>query len=348
MVHMDGPLERPPFPAFEPTYTVSGDAWDAVRRIERADATLAGIPIADEQRERIYRDALARNAYATARIEGNLHTLQEVTQLLNETLVPTDRQAPDELEYLTWRAVMQDIDGHAVPRTTGDLDHLHAILFTGVLPAEKRPGQLKDRPNVIGNQHGVTYVPTTPERTPLELQNALDWYHTSPEHPIIRATVLCHEFEAIHPYLDGNGRLGRLLLGLCLYHAGYPHIVYAPVDYAINADRGRYYDELARVEEDWDLSPWIDYLVGLLAEVYEATVDRFRFLQGLDDLPGDALDVARWLHQHTRRRWVRFGNVHEAFPQISRRTLQRHLARLVERGVLLREGERKATRYRVA
>ncbi len=343
------PLVRPPFDVFAPEYVVRREAMEAMRAIERLDAQLEAWSLDEKQKDRLYRDALARNAYATARIEGNPHTLEEVTQILRETTVPTDREAPDEREYLTWRAIVDALDAHPVPVDVAGICKLHAQLFDGVLPERLEPGQLKSKANAVGVGGIPTYIPTAPERVSLELQNALDWFHTSPEHPVVRAAILFHEFEGIHPFLDGNGRLGRLLLMQALHHAGYEHIRWAPLDYAFNADRQTYYGELARVEEAaWDFTSWIDYIAATLQDVYLQATDAFRFQGELPPMPEGAAELARWLHAHAQSKWVRMANIHEAFPAVTSRTLQRYLARLLDAGIIVREGERKGTRYKLA
>lgn len=342
-------IERPTFHDFTPQYQVPADTWICITGIERLDAELGQLHISTDVKEELYRESLAQNAYATARIEGNPHTLRQVTQLLRETRVPGDREAPSEREYLTWRVIVDNLDDYPVPRTVDELCQQHAELFQGVLDADKHPGELKQEPNFIGNSYQIKYVPATPARTRPEMQNALDWYHASTAHPVIRAAILFHEFESIHPFLDGNGRLGRLLFMQALHHSGYTHIRYAPVDYAFNADRQGYYDALSRVEaENWDFTSWITYTACLVADTYQQITKRIQFQLNLPiALPRKAMAIARWFHAQQCRD-VRIQDVQEWFPEIPRRTLQRHLATLRDAEILSSHGELKGTRYKLA
>jgi Fic family protein len=161
------------------------------------------------------RESLARNAYGTASIEGNPLTLEEVSSLLAKGWTPDNVVEPDEREVLRYARIVADIDAHPIQRHVAEIDRLHAHYFDGVLD---EPGHLKTKPNFIGERSTRTavYIPTPPEDTKKEMQALLDWVHDAVEHPLVKASVFFHEFQSIHPYLDGNGRLGRLLVTILL------------------------------------------------------------------------------------------------------------------------------------
>lgn len=344
-----GTLWRPARKDFAPHYALPRRVHEALEAVARADQDLAGFDGDDALAHRMLREALSRNAYGTASIEGNPLTLQEVESLLAVSPTPDRVTEPDEREILNHAALLRRLDEVPVPRTCDEVCALHAQLFEGVL--EER-GTFKRRPNFIGRRHTreVVYVATPPELVEQELRAALDWLHDAPEHPLVRAIVFFHEFQSIHPFADGNGRLGRALTTLVLWHAGYRGVRYAFIDYAFNEDRDAYYEKLDEARaRDWDLTPWVEYMAGILERTFRAAVQRFLFHDGLpEDLNDRQARVAQWLarldHEKPGRR-VKFNDVHAAFPHVARRTIQFDLARLVERGVFSREGERKGTTY---
>jgi Fic family protein len=258
-------------------------------------------------------------------------------------------QAPDEREILNWAAFMRDLPSDA-PRDLEAIRDLHERLFDGVMSDH---GRWKPHANFVGRRDGrdavVTFIPAAPGRVEPELRNALDWVHTAGENPMVRAMVFFHEFEGIHPFRDGNGRVGRALFTWMLHAAGYRGIRYALVDYTFNRDRDEYYGNLARVERGgYDFTSWLDYMSTVLEETFQEALVRFELGRQVPDLNQRQVRVAMWMRRVLRaspRRRIKFGDVHAAFPQLNRRTLQEDIRRLVEQGILDREGERKATTY---
>lgn len=319
-----------------------------MRRIERLDQDLA-VLATDPNDRGLLRDALSYNAYGTASIEGNPLSLDEVQSVLARGPTPDAMRTPDEREILNWAAFMERLDTHPVPREAEDLETIHARLFDGVMTPRRGLGRLKDRPNHIGRRDGtVIYVPTPPERARLESQAALDWYHEATDPPLVKAWLFHVEFESIHPFLDGNGRMGRAILTLMLHHAGYPGVRHALVDYAINRDREEYYEALKQAQRvPDDLTPWLHYMSGVFETAYGDAVARLTIGHEIQLNPRQA-QVAAWFLRVCRgSRRVAFGDVHAVFPHVTRRTLQEDLRRLVDAGFLDLKGARRAATYGV-
>ncbi|MBW3581779.1 MAG: Fic family protein [Euryarchaeota archaeon] len=345
-------LWRPETPPLPPRFALDAAIHSDLERIARADEQLRTVHLDALSAKRMLEETLSHNAYGTASIEGNPLTLEEVESLLARGPTPENLVVPDEREILNHAALMEDLDDLTPPRTPEDVRALHSRLFEGVL---EDAGRFKDGQNFIG--HGptkrVVFVPTPPDRVEAELQTALDWVHGDDAHPLVKAFVFFHEFQGIHPFRDGNGRTGRLVNTILLHHAGYPGVRYAFLDYAFNADREGYYGTLAEVErEHYDFTPWVRYMARTLRRTMEEAVERYRLRDtlppGLNDRQERlALWFARSAQEHPGRR-VALNDVHAVFPAIPERTLRRDLGALVEAGVLLREGERKGTRYRLA
>lgn len=345
-------IRRPATGCWPPIYKLRPELFQELRAIERLDQDMGRLAVDDATRRRLLRDALARNAFGTASIEGNPLTLDEVASLLDRGLTPDQVLEPDEREILRHAELMLLLDELAPPQRVDAVNGLHRRYFEGIL---KSPGRLKTRPNFIGTRPArvVVYVPTPPQQTREELQALLDWTHAAPEHPLVKASLLFHEFQSIHPFPDGNGRLGRFLTTQLLYHWGYHGVRYALVDYSANQDRDAYYAALNDGRRPaWDRTPWLAYHLRLIRTAYEATAHRLLLLDRLPAaLHERQVRVAEWLARLTRehpRLEVKFHDVHAAFPSAPRRTLTYDLGVLVEAGVLNRRGERKATRYRFA
>ena len=344
---MQTPVVRAPSDAFTPHYRLTKEVGDRLRRIERLDHDVA-LMYASTSRATL-RDALSYNAYGTASMEGNPLTLEEVQSVLDRGPTPGAMAAPDEREVLNWSGFMEALDKTSVPDNVADVEALHGTLFEGVMTKRRGLGRIKDRPNYIGRRDGtVVYVPTAPELAATELQAALDWYHESPEPPLVKAWLFHVEFEAIHPFIDGNGRIGRALMTLMLHHSGYPGVRHALVDYVINRDRLDYYAALQEAQsEPDDLTPWLGYASSVFEAAYVDAVARLT-VQDQSDLNPRQAQVAAWLLRVCKDdRRVGFGDVHAAFPHINRRTLQEDLKRLTKAGFLNLQGARRGATYGV-
>jgi Fic family protein len=343
------PSVRAPQDTFLPHYTLQPVVNERMRRIERLDHDLSILQTETNDRGML-RDALSYNAYGTASIEGNPLSLDEVQSVLARGPTPDAMRTPDEREIINWAVFMEDLDQHPIPREVADLEAMHTALFEGVMSPERGLGRLKDRPNYIGRRDGtVIFVPTPPERVEQELQTALDWIHEAPEPPLVKAWLFHVEFESIHPFLDGNGRLGRALLTVMLHHSGYTGIRHALVDYAINRDRQDYYDALKQAQrEPGDLTPWLGYVSDVFETAYTDAVARLTVGQTTDLNPRQAQVAAWMLRVCVGARRVAFGDIHAAFPHINRRTLQEDLKRLVAAGFLDLRGIRRGATYGVA
>lgn len=347
---------RAPLEAFDPKYRTTERVHAELRAIERADHELMRLaPAREGLLQRIRRETLARNAFATASIEGNPLTLAEVESILRVGASPASSIAShkDELEILNYADLMGKPVAKKAPRSPADVRAVHAALFRQVFPDA---GAWKKRPNFIGRRGDmrVVYVPTPPERVEKELASALDWLHDAREHhPLVRVMLFHHEFESIHPFRDGNGRTGRALTQMALRELGYAGCDFAPIDYQIYRTRAEYYDNLALVETNRfaDHTPWIEYMLRIAREAYERGLELARFDRALPaGLPERQRRVAEWfaaLRAEEPKRRVKFHDVHAAFPEIAERTLKRDLTALRDAGILDAEGERRGTSYRL-
>jgi Fic family protein len=182
----------------------------------------------------------------------------------------------------------------------------------------------------------------------------LEWTQSSDGvHPVVRAAILHHEFESIHPFRDGNGRTGRALTPMVLRDWGYRAIGLAPLDFLIHRDRTEYYAQLSAVERSgrMEYSRWVEFFVRIAHEAYRDAVDRMLFQATLPHrFSARQRAIAEWFALWRRQdpsRFLKFNDIQHAFPEIPTRTLKRDLAGLREATVLATTGVLKGTRYRL-
>lgn len=348
--YREGPetRHRPAEAPWPPTYVVEPRVHACLRAIERADHDLRGRALGVREARRLAERALARNAWGTASIEGNPMTLAEVESLLARQATPDSVALPDEKEILNTARFLERLREWRVPERAREVLALHEALMEGVLPDA---GEFKRQPNFVGRRHDmrVVYVATAPARVERELDAALAWLRDAPEHPLVKAFVLFHEFQAIHPFRDGNGRVGRALNALVLHHAGYEGVRLATIDAAFNESRDDYYAALLAAETTWDRTPWLAYMAGVVRDAFADAARRALFAGGLPEgLNERQAEVAEWFARGDGTRRVKFADIHAAFPHVPPRTLKRDLATLRDQGVLVMEGARKGAAYTLA
>jgi Fic family protein len=216
-----------------------------------------------------------KEAVVSSQIEGTQATLEDV--LTYEATRQAERPAEVEevcnyveaLEYA--RAEMAKPKG--LPFCSRLLCNAHARLMRGVRGAEKQPGTIRTSQNWIGGTRpgNARFVPPPPDAVPEALAALERWVHGDDAlPPLVRAGLAHVQFETIHPFLDGNGRIGRLLIALLVEHWGLLPSPLLYVSLAFKRHREEYYRSLMAVRTKGDWEGWTAFF---LRSVQEAADD---------------------------------------------------------------------------
>lgn len=225
---------------------------------------------------------LRREAVLSSRIEGTQTTMSDVyaSELEQFGLV----RSTDVREVRNYIRAHEHGLASELPLSLRLLRELHSVLMTGVRGRERHPGEFRTYQNYIGAPTGAdaTYVgPPTPQMVE-RLDDFERFLHDHGLRPLVQAAVIHYQFEAIHPFGDGNGRVGRLLIPLFLNERG---LLPQPLLYLsayFERTRSDYYGRLMRVSTHGDWNGWVSYfLEGVKAQSQEATelADRLLALQ---------------------------------------------------------------------
>ena len=282
-------------------------------------------------------------AVLSSRIEGTRTELPEL--LRNEA--GEARTATDDLREVVNHIVATE---HGLRRLREDfpmsmrlLCEMHERLLAGVRGRHKRPGEIRDRQNWIGGTapSNAVFVPPPPDA----MSEALtDWEHFLHETdlPLLIQLALAHyQFEVIHPFSDGNGRIGRLMIPLMLIWRG---VMTQPLLYLsafFEQYRDEYFDLLLRTSRDGDLLPWVRFFLrGVLRQARDAerrTIRLVRLQQELrDELQAEkrAASVIR-LAEHLFRSPIVKATSVAGFLGVTPPTAYAAIDTLVERGDLV-------------
>lgn len=232
----------------------------------------------------LIRPFVRREAVLSSRIEGTQATLSEL--LADEAGAAVER-APDDLKEVRNYVValekgVETLDN--LPLSLRLVRELHASLMQGVRGDSADPGQFRRIQNWIGGRtaHAARYVPPPPNEIPALLDGWEKFLHERELPAVVQIALVHYQFEAIHPFIDGNGRVGRLLIALFLIER---KVLPSPLLYLsayFEATRRDYYDLLSRVSERGDWASWLLYfLTGVTQQAKDAVsrVERINALQ---------------------------------------------------------------------
>jgi Fic family protein len=262
------PSPLPPDPPLRIDDETVGLLNDAAIALGRLDGLSVNLPNPDLFVSMYVR----KEAVLSSMIEGTQASLDDV--LAFEVEAARERIPPDTAEVVNYvRAMNYGIRRlKTLPLSLRLIREIHRELMRGVRGDEWMPGEFRTSQNWIGAPGSTladaAFVPPPPHEMTRALEAMEKFLHTaSPLPPLIRCALTHVQFETIHPFLDGNGRVGRLLISFMLFHAGVLARPLLYLSYYFKANRDAYYDRLNRVRFDGEWEGWLRFFLRGVAEV---------------------------------------------------------------------------------
>lgn len=269
------PNPLPPEPPIEMSNELIAKLIDANRRLATLDGLSSRIPNMDLFVSMYVR----KEALLSSQIEGTQCTLDDILNPFAEE--NTNLNVSDVVNYI--RAEEYAINRlQTLPLCNRLIKETHAVLMEGVRGQEKNPGEFRYSQNWIGGQgstlRNARYIPPNPEDM-ADAMSDLEKYMNGEDSldPLIQAALIHYQFETTHPFLDGNGRVGRLLITLFLMEK---KILSAPslyISYFLKMNRVEYYDRMTQVRKTGDYEQWVLFFLQALSDSAEdaiQTIDR--------------------------------------------------------------------------
>lgn len=265
-------------PPAEPPLAIEGDLADrhaaAVTSIGRLRVAGAMVP---DPGWFLY-GFVRKEAVLSSQIEGTQATLRDVATFEATSIANRPADVEEICNYVTAlnhaRAMIADSAG--LPLSARLLCDVHRILMRGLRAADKLPGEIRRSQNWIGGARpgNARFVPPPHDELAPALAALEKWLHADdPLPPLIKAGLAHVQFETIHPFLDGNGRIGRMLITLLVEHWG---LLDQPLLYLSLAFKRRqqdYYDRLSAVRTEGEWEGWTAFFLECVAEAAEDAVD---------------------------------------------------------------------------
>ena len=304
-----------------------------------------------QELEKFVEIAKVQSTEASNEIEGIRTTDTRLRQLMKDKTTPRNR---DEEEIQGYRDALNVVHEsfEFIPLTPSYILQLHKIMMSHT--GSSFGGQFKNAQNYISavDAEGKTFTlftPPAPYETPTAIEELCEEYNRAIGEgfvdPLILIPTFIHDFLCIHPFIDGNGRMSRLLTTLLLYRSGHYIGKYISLEAKIAKNKDGYYDSLYDAQIGWhegkdDPVPFIEYLLGTIVSAYRDFEERAELISGKKT----SLDIVRETVDNTIGKFTKT-NILERCPSLSSATIERNLKKLCEEGVISKNGQGKSTYY---
>ena len=301
--------------------------------------------------EKLVEIAKIQSTEASNAIEGIRTTDTRLKQLMSDKTTPRSR---DEKEIAGYRDALNIVHESFdyIPLRVNYILQLHQILLSHT--ESSFGGQFKNVQNYISatNQAGETFTlftPLDPFETPMAMEQLCDEYNRiigeGKVDPLLVIPIFIHDFLCVHPFIDGNGRMSRLLTTLLLYRNGYYVGRYISLEAKISKNKDLYYDALYASQQNWhegndDPTPFIKYLLGTIVAAYKDFESRVSLVSDSESTE----DIVRNAVQSTIGKFTK-ADIRELVPSVGEKSLERYIKLLCDKGEIEKHGTGRATYY---
>ncbi len=301
--------------------------------------------------ERLVEIAKIQSTAASNAIEGIRTSNTRLKQLCEEKTTPKSR---DEEEIAGYRDALNVIHENFeyIPLRPNYILQLHKIMYSH--QNTNIGGIFKNVQNYINStdENGNTsilFTPLSPYETPLAIEMICDEFNKAIEEnvtdPLILIPIFIHDFLCIHPFVDGNGRMSRLLTTLLLYRCGYQVGKYISLEAKISKNKDLYYLALEKSQHGWKENEekvdfFIEYLLGTILSAYRDLEERCVIVEGKNT----SVDTVRKAIEGIIGKFTK-STIYELCPSLSISSIENALRKLIESGEISRHGVGKSIFY---
>lgn len=279
----------------------------AAAAVARYDGMLAAIP----NPRVLLTPLMTQEAVLSSRIEGTQATMGEVFEFEAGGEASSPERRLDILEIQNYRKAMREAERMLddLPLSQRVIREAHRVLLDGVRGRHKAPGEYRRIPNWIGPPgcriEDARFVPIGADALP-EAMSAWERYaNADAPDRLVQLAVLHAEFEALHPFLDGNGRLGRMLVPLFLRQVGLIRVPAFYISAFFEARRDAYYDGLLSVSRDGDWTGWCRLFLQAIRTQAEENLAKAEAIRDLyDELKRTIPEMTRSQYAMRAQDWI--------------------------------------------
>lgn len=343
---------------FNPAYTITHKLLTSISKIEAAEEVIRHSPLLPLWEKQFKEDAIVRAVHHGTHIEGNmLHKNEAKDVLLGKEIAA---RARDIQEIINYRQVIEVIDDEAkrnISKITEPLiKKLHRTIIYKIL-AQEQAGEYRTKQVIIRNsQNGeITFRPPPALEVPFLMREYIYWLNKDEKdtmHPVIKAGIAHHELVRIHPFIDGNGRVARVLATLILLLGGYDIRRFFSLEEYYDHDAVFYYENLQKASAG-NLTLWLEYFCLGAANEFERVKEKIlrlskdvkmkeRFGGQQIYLTERQVKIIEYIQEVGYLQNQAFDTI---FADISEDSVLRDLQDLVKKSLIKKIGSTKAARY---
>ncbi len=273
-----------------------------------------------------------KTIHSSLEIEGNTLTVEQITAIVENKKVIGDKK--DILEVKNAIAVYNHLD-KLNPYKFESFCKAHEILMNGLIES---PGKLRNQSvGIIKGSEVAHIAPPSEILTPL-MNDLFDYLKNDEDLVLIKSCVFHYEIEFIHPFIDGNGRMGRLWQTLILKDK-YPVFEFLPIESLIKKRQSEYYEYLGKSDNTGESTVFIEFMLEIILESLEELLN----IQNVNLTKIDRINLFKSIiknNNFTRKEYLK------NFREISSATASRDLKFAVEKGLIKKTGDKNTTKYK--
>lgn len=243
---------------YTPPFTISAKAINLIAEIS---AQLERYVIRMEQADgiRLRKVNRMKTIHGTLAIEGNTLTEEQVTALLNgKHVVAPAKEVQEVRNAITAYDSFMDFN----PYNYKDLLKAHGLMAMGLVD---NPGHFRTEPVGVLGKEGIAHIAPPADQVPLLISDLFEWLNNSQDHVLIKSSVFHYEFEFIHPFMDGNGRMGRFWQSRLLSEWN-PVFAHLPVENMIWENQSAYYKAIQDSTDANNSGIFVDFMLAIILE----------------------------------------------------------------------------------
>ncbi len=349
---------------YTPKYTITNKILKNIGSIEASKEIIDKAPLLPYYEKEFQKDAIIRSVHYGTHIEGNELNLSQAEKVMDGAEVAARER--DIQEVINYRKVMDYIEKSEIRNPKSEITeelikHLHKLTIDKILEPEKcgvfRKTQVVVKNSLTGE---VSFKPPMAVAVPFQIKDLVLFINDPPDkdiHPVLKSGTVHYELVRVHPFLDGNGRVGRALSTLILFMEGYDIRRFFSLEEYFDSDAGAYYDALQSVSKtEGDLTAWLEYFsLGLSIElskirekVENISIDA-KLKEKLGGKPlllsNRQLRIIEYIQKTGYLQNQAFGQL---FPMVSEDTILNELKSLVKSGIVKKHGVTKGAKYIMA
>jgi len=320
-----------------PKYILTPTISEYLQKIEGSRALIDSVQIPVEIETNIRRQSLLKSSLFSARIEGNPLTIDELPLKASNDQKKKEVMNIVNASQFIHQKGFRDLSVKTLLET-------HQKVLNGLIEKESL-GKLRMEVNAIFNSAGIAIYLPPPPRQVLSLVERLLKFINSTKEPFvpIRACLTHYSFEKIHPFMDGNGRVGRIVLSAVLEKGGYGMKGLLNIEEYLDNHKSAYYDTL--MDREKDVTDYLEFMlqgISETAEFVKEQVVKKQHAEIEDYLLPRRAEILRIIKE---QRIINFDSIHRRFLKVNERTLRYDLKKLADAGLIRKLGTTKGAYY---